>query len=157
MAIKKQNKRFKPYFVTSDSFGKPKAPHKNIWVNMLHGYCGVLDPSINNINAQPHVLMNTVKSRLEDQWEYVGYDLSYREFKAQVNVYLKNKQHSLKLFIEVGEPRLRDCSEDHWENMKHLIALEVKQGEATKYRAMQALVATPNHFGHGGKVGVTPI
>jgi hypothetical protein len=69
---------------------KTKAPHINIWVNILHGYCGVLDPSINNINAQPHVLMNTMKSKLEDQWEYVGYDLSYREFKAQKNVYLNN-------------------------------------------------------------------
>jgi hypothetical protein len=39
----------------------------------------------------------------------VSYDLSYREFKAQVNVYLKNKRHVPKLLIEVGESRLDDC------------------------------------------------
>jgi hypothetical protein len=46
---------------------------------MLCGYCRILDPSINNINAQPHILMNLVKNRLEENWEYVVYDLSYRE------------------------------------------------------------------------------
>jgi hypothetical protein len=78
------------FFVTCDSVGKQKAPHRNIWINMVRGYCCVLDPSINNVNAQPHILMNTMKNRLEENWEYVGYDLSYYEFKAQVNVYLKN-------------------------------------------------------------------
>jgi hypothetical protein len=58
---------------------------------MLSRYCRILDPNIDNINAQPHILMNLVKNRLEDNWEYVGYDLSSYEFKAQVNVYLKNK------------------------------------------------------------------
>jgi hypothetical protein len=56
---------------------------------MLHGYCSILDPSINNINAQPHVLINLVKNILNENWEYIGYDLSYREFKAQVNIYVK--------------------------------------------------------------------
>jgi hypothetical protein len=78
MAIKRKNKRLKPYFVTCDSPRKPKQPHRNIWVNMLCGYYGVLDPNIDSINAQPHALMNTVKIRLEDQWEYVGYELFYR-------------------------------------------------------------------------------
>jgi hypothetical protein len=58
---------------------------------MLHGYHGILYPSIDNINAQPHALMNMVKIRLEDQWEYAGYNLFYKKFKAQMNVYLKNK------------------------------------------------------------------
>jgi hypothetical protein len=58
---------------------------------MLHGNCFVLDPSVDNINAQPHALMNEVKGRLDDDWDYVGYDLAYKEFKVQVNVYLKNK------------------------------------------------------------------
>jgi hypothetical protein len=74
---------------------------------MLHGYCGVLDPIIDNINAQPRVLMNSMKNKLEDNWEYVKYDLSFHEFKAQVNVYLKNRQHSLKLFIESNSVRPR--------------------------------------------------
>jgi hypothetical protein len=77
IAIERKNKRLKPYCVTCDSSIKPKAPHINIWVNMLYGHYGLLDPSLDNINAQPHVLMNTVKSKMEDQWEYVGYDLSY--------------------------------------------------------------------------------
>jgi hypothetical protein len=154
MAIKRKNKRLKPYFVTCDSFGKPKAPHINIWVNMLCGYCGILDPSINNINVQPHALMNIVKGKLEDQWEYVGYDLSYREFKAQVIIYLKNRRHSLKLLIEACESKHGDCSEKHWESMKCLVASEAKQGEVTKYHVMWALVAIPSHFGRGGEVGV---
>jgi len=37
---------------------------------------------VDNINAQPHALMNEVKSRLEDNWEYVKYDLAYEEFKV---------------------------------------------------------------------------
>jgi hypothetical protein len=57
---------------------------------MLCGYCHFLDPSIDNINARPHILMNKMKNRLEENWEYVGYAFSYREFKAQMNVYLKN-------------------------------------------------------------------
>jgi hypothetical protein len=154
IAIERNNKGLKPYFVTCDSFGKPKAPHINIWVNMFHEYCGVLDLNIDNINAQPHVLMNTLKSRLEDQWEYVDYDLSYQNFKAQVNVYLKNRQHSLKLFIEAGESRPKNCNEEHWESMKCLVASEAKQGEVAKYCAMHALVATPSHYGCRGEVGI---
>jgi hypothetical protein len=44
---------------------------------MLHGYYSCLDPSVSNIIAQPHALMNEVKTILEKNWEYVGYDLSY--------------------------------------------------------------------------------
>lgn len=46
-----------------------------------------------------------------------------------MNVHLKNRRHALKLFIEVGEPRPNDYVEEHWENMKRLIASEAKQGE----------------------------
>jgi len=55
--------------------------------------------------------MNEVKSKLEENWEYVSYDLSYREFKAQVNVYFKNKKYVLKFTIEVG--RHDDCPIEH--------------------------------------------
>jgi hypothetical protein len=78
---------------------------------MLCGYCSNLDPSIDNINSQPHTKMNEVKSKLEENWEYVSYDLSYREFKAQVNVYFKNKKYVLKFTIEVG--RHDDCPIEH--------------------------------------------
>jgi hypothetical protein len=35
--------------------------------------------------------------------------------------------------------------------MKCLVASKAKQGEATKYHAMQALVATKSHLVHGGE------
>jgi hypothetical protein len=88
---------------------------------MLRGDCSVLDPIIGNINPQPHALMNQILNRLVENWEYVGY-----EFKAQVNVYLKNRQHGLKFFIELSAARPDDCVEEHWESMKHLIASEAK-------------------------------
>jgi hypothetical protein len=72
---------------------------------MSCGYCNILDSSIDNINAQPHALMNWVKSILEDDWEYVGYNLSYWEFKVQVNMFLKNKQDVLKFLIEASATR----------------------------------------------------
>jgi len=75
LVIKVSGKR--PFFVTCDVARKPKPPHKTIWVNMLQGYYYVLDPNIDNINAQPHHLINEMKSRLKDNWEYIGYDLSY--------------------------------------------------------------------------------
>jgi hypothetical protein len=68
------------------------------------------------------------------------------EFKSQVNVYLKNRSHSLKVLIETNSPQLGDYIEEHWESMK--------QDEATKNCTMRALVNTPSHFGHGGEVGV---
>jgi hypothetical protein len=43
---------------------------------MLPAYYSILDPNINNINAQPHALMNKVKAKLEENWEFIGYDLS---------------------------------------------------------------------------------
>jgi hypothetical protein len=52
--------------------------------------------------------MNEVKGRLDDNWEYIGYDLAYKEFKVQVNVYLENKQHSLKLLLDLGGTRPSD-------------------------------------------------
>ncbi len=56
---------------------------------MLCGYCSCLDLNIDNNNAQLHHLMNEVFHMLEENWEYVGHDLSYKEFKAQVSVYLR--------------------------------------------------------------------
>jgi hypothetical protein len=50
--------------------------------------------------------------------------------------------------------RLDDCEEDHWENMKRLIASEAKQNEATNNCAMQALVSTPSYSNCGGKIRV---
>lgn len=88
--IRKSNGQ-KPFFVTCESSRKPKALHHNIWINILHGYYFVLDQSVDNINAKPHALMNEVKGRLDDNWDYVGYDLAYKEFKMQMNVCLKNK------------------------------------------------------------------
>jgi hypothetical protein len=79
--IQKANSQ-KTFFVTCDSLGEPKSPYQNIWVNMLHACCSILNPNINNINAQPSTLMNQVKGKLKENWEYVGYDLSYKEFKA---------------------------------------------------------------------------
>lgn len=63
--IRKANGQ-KSFFVTCDSSRKPKPPYRKIWVNMLHAYCNILDPSINNINAQPPTLMNEVKAILEE-------------------------------------------------------------------------------------------
>jgi hypothetical protein len=50
--------------------------------------------------------------------------------------------------------RLNDCEEDHWENMKRLIASEAKKNEATNNRAMWVLVSTPSHSNRGGKIKV---
>jgi len=72
-----------------------------------------------------------------------------------VNVYLKNRHHALKLLIEANAARPGDCTNDHWETMKRLIALKAKQGEVAKYHAMQTKVNIPSHYGHGGKVGTT--
>ncbi len=103
----------------------------------------------------PHVNNNLVRNILDKNWEYVGYDLSFRKFKTQVNVYLKNRRHALKLLIESGVGRLDDCGIDHWENIKCFITLKAKQNEVTKNCAMHAFVTTPSHFSHGGKVGAT--
>jgi hypothetical protein len=88
---------------------------------MLHAYCFVLNPSVENINAQPYALMNEVKGRLDDNSEYISYDLAYREFKASLNVYLKNKQHSLKLLLESEGARPSNCPKEHLENMRRFI------------------------------------
>jgi hypothetical protein len=93
---------------------------------MLCGYCSVLDPIIDNITAQLHALMNQILNTLVENWEYIGYELSYLEFKVQVNVYLKNRHHGLKFLIKLSAVRPNDCVEEHWESMKHLIVLEAK-------------------------------
>lgn len=76
MAVGRKLEGKKPYFVRCDSFGKPQPPHRNMWVSMLRSYCSVFDPSIDNINAQPHPMMNAVKDRLDKAWEYIGSDLT---------------------------------------------------------------------------------
>ncbi len=90
---------------------------------------------------------------LEKNWEYVGHDLSYKEFKTQINIYVKNRCHARKLLIEANVARLGDCRDDHWESMKRLIASKTKQEEATRYCAMRTKVNTLSHYGHGGDVG----
>jgi len=50
------------------------------------------------------------QNRLDKNWEYVGYDLS---FKAQMNIYLKNRQHALIVLIDAGGMKSNDCVEDH--------------------------------------------
>ncbi len=65
--------------------------------------------------------MNIVKSSLEENWEYVGYDLTYQEFKAQVNVFIKNRRHGFKLLIEASATRPINCPEEHWGGVKRLM------------------------------------
>jgi nitrous oxidase accessory protein NosD len=60
--------------------------------------------------AQPHHMMNEMRSSLEDNWEYVGYDLLFREFKVHANVFLNNRQHGLKLFIEANASMPTNCA-----------------------------------------------
>jgi hypothetical protein len=70
-----------------------------------------------------------------------------------VNLFLKNKKHALKTFIEAGASRPKDCQEEHWESLKHLITLEVKQEDVAKNHAMKACVVIPSHSRRGGELG----
>jgi hypothetical protein len=72
-----------------------------------------------------------------------------------VNAYIKNRCHALKLLIETNAARPMDCTNDHWKNMKRIIASNTKQGEVAKYHAMRTKVNTPSHYGRGRKVGTT--
>jgi hypothetical protein len=56
-----------------------------------------------------------MKSRLKENWEYVGYDF-YWEFKAYLNVFLKNRKHGLKLFIETNTLRPTNYVVEHWKD-----------------------------------------
>jgi hypothetical protein len=60
LVITKKTNGQKPFFATYNPSRKPQPPHRNIWINMLRGYCSCLDPSSDNIDAQPHHLMNQV-------------------------------------------------------------------------------------------------
>jgi hypothetical protein len=46
--------------------------------------------------------------------------------------FVKIKIHYKNARIETNAPWPKDCSEEHWENMKRLNALEAKQDKATK-------------------------
>ncbi len=50
--------------------------YKECWVG-FQTLTWLLDNGSHYINAQLHTNMNKVKSRLEDNWEYVSSDLSY--------------------------------------------------------------------------------
>jgi len=106
-----------------------------------------LDSSIDHINAQPHAKMNVMKNKLDENCEY---ELSYQKFKAQVNVFFKNKRDVLELLIESNACRPYDCPIEHWEGLKHFI-VSSKQGEAARNHVMRVLVTTPRHYGHGGR------
>ncbi len=102
----------------------------------------------------PNPLHGWIKWKPKENWEYIGYDLSYKEFKAHVNVFLKNRRHALKTLIEGGASRPKDYQKEHWESLKHLIASKTKHEEATNNHAMKARVMIPSHFGRGGELGV---
>jgi len=72
-----------------------------------------------------------------------------------VNVFFKNRRHALITFIERGASRPEDHQKEHWESLKHLITLAVKQEEVANNCAMKAHVVIPNHSGCGGEVGAT--
>jgi hypothetical protein len=67
---------------------------------------------------------------------------------------LKNRRHALKLLIEARGMRLDDCTKDHWDNMKRLIASKAKQNEVVNNCAMRMLVSTPSHSSYGGEIRV---
>lgn len=74
-------------------------------------------------------------------------------YKAQVNVYLKNRRHALMLLIEANAARPRDCTNDHWENMKHLTALKRNKGKlldimpCKQKLTLQAILAMAKRWG----------
>ncbi len=48
----------------------------------------------------------------------------------------------MKVLLESRGPMLVDCQEEHWDNMKELIASKAKQSETCKNHAMWALIYT---------------
>jgi hypothetical protein len=100
-----------------------------------------------------YVFTNQVLSRLVKNSDYVGYDLSYWEFKAIVNVFLKNRKHGLKLLIEVSEARPNVCLREHWENMVNALLLQM-QNKVRQLRIMPLRVQIRGHSCHGGEVGI---
>ncbi len=60
----------------------------------------------------------------------------------------------MKLLIKARGMKPDDYVEDHWENMKRLIAFETKQNEIMINRAMLVLVSTLNHSSHSGEIRV---
>ncbi len=63
----------------------------------------------------------------------------------------------LKVLLESRGPRLVDCQEEHWDNMKGLIVSEAKQSKTCKNHAMWALISTSSQsrcVGEVGKLGI---
>jgi len=54
--------------VTCDSIRKPKPTHQNIWVNMLWGYCGILNPIY--ITSMPNHMFCWIKRKAS--WKKIG-------------------------------------------------------------------------------------
>ncbi len=59
----------------------------------------------------------------------------------------------MKVLLESRGPMLVDCQEEHWDNMKGLIASKAKQSETCKNCAMWALISTSSQSRCVGKVG----
>ncbi len=59
----------------------------------------------------------------------------------------------MKVLLEFRGPKLVDCQEEHWDNMKGLIVSEAKQSETCKNHAMWALINTSSQSRCVGEVG----
>lgn len=111
----------KPFYLTLDAEGKPYGPGKPAWVAEIGKLAAGLDPSCTHISRQTYEAVTTLKSRLNESFEYSG-TLSDDHLRSMMGKAVTKKRTDLISLIKKGGSQPLHIDHEVWERLVKLAA-----------------------------------
>ena len=73
------------------------------------------------MRLQPSNVIEQIRVRLEEEFEYTGHNLGATKLRTQIGLALSQRRHTLLHLIRTGAERLHECSEEHWEGLMEVV------------------------------------
>jgi len=109
----------KPFYLTLDSKGKPHGLGKPTWVAQIHKLAARLDPSCTHIRKQTFEAVQTLKDRLDEDFEYSG-TLNEGHLRALMGKAVTKRRGELISLIKNHENQPYNIDHQIWRRLKKL-------------------------------------
>lgn len=150
---KRQRDGKKPFYLTLDAQGKPYGPGKPAWIQEIGKLATGLDLSCTHISRQTYEAVTTLKSRLNESFEYSG-TLNEDNLKLVMGKAVSRKRRELIALIKKGGSQPVHIDHEVWERLLKLAASKQHEEKSEQGRYANSCRITLGRTGRQGVNGV---
>lgn len=143
----------KPFYLTLDADGKPYGLGKPAWVAEIGKLATGLDPSCTHISRQTYEAVTTLKSRLNQSFDYSG-TLNDDYLRSMMGEAVTKKRTELITLIKKGASHPLHIDSGVWERLLKLAASKQREDKSEQGRYANSCRKT---FGRTGCRGVNGV